>query len=498
MRADARSPASQAPTLLNREMAAAQLSAANRPPAKNAANTERALLWAFIAGLAWCPFWFGGSVLLAWGINAVLFPGLVVIYELSLLIRRKPHSVAVGQIKLPASLLAAVVLWILIQNATWTPDWMHHPIWQMTADALGRPVEGSISVDRELTSLALLRLLTAASVFWFAMQLCRDASCARFLLQTVAAIICAYAVYGLVAAWLTPGHVLWFKNSYAKNWVISSTFVNPDSFSAYAGIGFVLFSALILKLYRDEFAAAGGSIRFRIATFIEVTGQKGVALFAGAVLTLIALLLTGSRGGIAATAVGLCVLGALTLRRRKQPFAPSDLIIITVVGALLVGTIFLIFGDLVLGKISQAGFGDQGRIGLYLITIRSILAAPWLGYGYGTFVDVFPMFRDQSLTTFGQWTAAHDTYLEALQGLGLIFGPMLVATVAVLVWRCVKGAATRQMNETPCVAASVACLLGAHALVDFTLQLQAIALTFMALLGAGVAQSESSRLSLAD
>jgi O-antigen ligase len=243
---------------------------------------------------------------------------------------------------------------------------------------------------------------------------------------------------------------------------------------------------------------AGGSIRFRIAAFIEATGQKGLVLFAGAAVTLIALLLTASRGGIAATCFGLCVLGALTLWRRKQQFAQSGVIITIVVGALLVGAMFVFFGDLVLGKISQAGFRDQGRLGLYLITMRSILAAPWLGYGYGTFVDIFPMFRDQSVTTYGQWTAAHDTYLEAFQGLGLIFGPMLVATVAVLVWRCVKGAATRQMNETPCVAASVAFLLGAHALVDFSLQLQAIAITFMALLGAGVAQSESSRLVMGD
>jgi O-antigen ligase len=208
-------------------------------------------------------------------------------------------------------------------------------------------------------------------------------------------------------------------------------------------------------------------------------------------------LLTASRGGIASTAFGLFVMGALTVRLRKQRFAQS--ITIIVVGALLVGVIFLSFGDAVVGKIAQSGFRDQGRIGLYVITMRSILAAPWFGYGYGTFVDVFPMFRDQSVGTFGQWTAAHDTYLEAFQGLGLIFGPMLVATVAVLVWYCVKGAATRQMNETlPGVAAGVAFLLGVHALVDFTLQLQAIAITFMALLGAGVAQSESSRLTLAD
>ena len=78
----------------------AGVSRTHRLPAEGAI-VERALLWAFIAGLAWCPFWFGSNVLLAWGINAVLFPGLVVIYELSLLIRGERHPVAIKQIKAP-------------------------------------------------------------------------------------------------------------------------------------------------------------------------------------------------------------------------------------------------------------------------------------------------------------------------------------------------------------------------------------------------------------
>ena len=130
----------------------AEVASAKRHPAQSAI-VERVLLWAFIAGLAWCPFWFGSNVLLAWGINAVLFPGLVAIYELSLLIRGERHPVAIRQIKAPAALFAAVVLWIFIQNATWTPEWLHHPIWQMSADALDKPVDGSISVNRELTRL---------------------------------------------------------------------------------------------------------------------------------------------------------------------------------------------------------------------------------------------------------------------------------------------------------------------------------------------------------
>src|SRR5262249_37650092 len=209
--------------------------------------------------------------------------------------RREHHPIAIAQLKWPAALFAAVVLWILIQNATWTPDWMHHPIWQMTADALGRPVEGSISVNRELTSLALLRLVTAASVFWLALQLCRDVARARFLLWSIAAITCAYAAYGLFVLALMPGHVLWFKNPYA-NGRVTSTFVNPDSFSAYAGMGVVVFCGLIMGLYRHELAATGGSVRFRIANFIEVTGRRGVVLFAGAFVTAVALLLTASRG----------------------------------------------------------------------------------------------------------------------------------------------------------------------------------------------------------
>ena len=189
---------------------------------------------------------------------------------------------------------------------------------------------------------------------------------------------------------------------------------------------------------------------------------------------------------------------ALTLRLRKQQFAEQRGAAI-VVGGLIVAATFLVFGDVVAGKIAQGGFRDESRMAVYSIAIRSIINAPLLGYGYGTFADVFPMFRDQSVSTWGKWSMAHNTYVEVFQGLGLVFGSMLVASVVMLVLRCVKGATTRQMNETlPCVAASVAFLLGVHSLLDFSLQMQAIAITFMALLGAGVAQSESSRLMLGD
>lgn len=455
---------------------------------------ERALLWAFVAALAWCPFWFGSNVLVAWGINSILFPGLVAIYELSLLMRGKRHPVAIWQIRVPAALFAAVVLWILFQNATWTPNWVHHPIWQMATDALDRPIDGSISVDRELTRLAILRLLTAASVFWLALQLCRDPSRADLLLYAVAAIGCAYAAYGLFAIALTPGLILWFKSPSAQ--FVTSTFVNRNSFAAYAGISFIVFYGLILKLYGHELKTVAGSIRFRIANFIEVTGKQGVPLLCGAFITLTALLSTASRGGISSTTVGILVLTAFALKLRKRQAEQRAIIIFC---TFLVAAAFLAFGDLVAGKIAQGGLRDQSRIAVYELVLISIIDAPLLGYGYGTFVDVFPIFRDKSVSTWGQWQMAHNTYLELFQGLGVLFGTMLLVSLVLLGLSCVKGATSRHTNGTPaCVAASVAVLLGINSLVDFSLQIQAIAITFMALLGTGVAQSESSRLVLGD
>ena len=125
---------------------------------------------------------------------------------------------------------------------------------------------------------------------------------------------------------------------------------------------------------------------------------------------------------------------------------------------------------------------------VYVITLRSILDAPLLGYGYSTFSDVFPMFRDHSISLEGIWAQAHNSYLEVFQGLGLIFGMALLVGIALLVVKCFKGAVERRAGlMVPAIATGVAFLVGVHALADFSLQMQAVALTFAAILGAGVA-----------
>src|SRR6266516_6925850 len=94
-------------------------------------STESVLFVLFVGGLAWVPFWLGSNRPIAWGINAVVFPGLAALYELSLLLRGVPHPVPVRRVGPSAILFALVAIWVVVQNATWTPSGWQHPIWQL-------------------------------------------------------------------------------------------------------------------------------------------------------------------------------------------------------------------------------------------------------------------------------------------------------------------------------------------------------------------------------
>jgi O-antigen ligase len=451
---------------------------------------ETVIFWLFVGGLSWVPFWNGSNELIAWGINAILFPGLAAIYEVSLLIGGASHPIALRRIALPAGLFAATGLWACFQTLGWTHSAIAHPIWDMAADALWRPTEGSISVNPDLTNLALLRLITAAAAFWTALQLCRNRFRATLLVKSLAAIGCVYASYGLIALNIPVVRLPWLKEA-SKSGFVSSTFIARDSYAAYAGLSLLAITCLTLRQYGHHGLESVRNRRLAIARTIETVGGQGAALLAAGFLISVALVLTGSRGGASATGLSLLIFAVLASKGKRRP---EILGVAIALGFLCVAALLFVFGDPLMDKFKERGISDPSRVSVYLLTIRSIFDIPIFGYGYGTFVDVFPLYRDRSVGVYGAWEQAHDTYLEIFQGLGLLFGSMLLISVILLVWRCIKSAMMTGENLTvPGFAAAAAVLVGVHALVDFSLQIQAIALTFAASLGAGVAQAERMR-----
>jgi O-antigen ligase len=459
---------------------------------KYAARIDDALFVGFIALLAWAPFWFGSNGPLAWGVNALGFGGLALLYEIGLLATRRRHAVALRRIWFPALAFAAVCGWSFIQVGSFIPTGNQHPIWQMAREALGGDAPGSISVNRDDTVLALLRFVTCALAFWLALQLCRSAARARRLAQAIAIIGGVYATYGVVSFFLFPRAILWFDKVYYVDSVTSS-FINRNSYATYAGLGLMATLAVTASLFlrRGGLQRAGGGRK--LAQFIALVIGPGGLWIACAFIVAMALILTGSRGGFFATLGGsFSFLLLAGVRGRANAVSVGFGLLML---GLAIGAAFFNFGDFLADRLTVNGLASDDRLAVYSLTWRSIADAPLLGFGDGTFQEIFPMYRDNTLDFLGFWDKAHNSYLELLQGLGVPVALLLLAAIVQLAGRCVFAALTRRNSVTAPLAASAATVLvGLHAFVDFSLQIQAVALTWVALLGAGTAQSWSSKI----
>jgi O-antigen ligase len=474
-----------------RQEPSGKLSSSHTGPHRFVRASFDGLLFAFaLVAFAWLPFWFGSERPIAWGINAVVFGSLVILYEVGVLWRGRGHPVAMHRMALSALSLAIVAAWCLLQVSTSLPAGFQNSVWQLARETLASNLPGSISVNRDTTIIALLRLSTAASVFWLMLQLCRSSSRARSLVAAIAVIGAAYATYGIVAFFGSPNTILWFTKVYYLD-SLTSTFVNRNTYATYAAIGLVCALAKLTNVLSE--AVASGVGRIIPALVAAVIGPAGVWLAIASVIAA-ALVLTGSRAGIAAALTGVAA-GALVAGLQRRSGRMATLLGTSAVAVVFLGAVLVSFGDLLASRLTQQGVQAPDRIAVYELTLQSIADKPVAGFGYGTFEHVFPMYRDARLGAMRVWDRAHNTYLEIVQGLGIPAALVFLAGMGALLQRCFAGALTRRRSVTAPLAASaasVAVLL--HAFVDFSLQSQAVALTWIALVGAGVAQSWSSRI----
>lgn len=461
----------------------------------------RLVYWALLALAALAPLPFGSNRPWAWAALSLVVGVLLVLWAISArglaANRARGDPAALGvplrRIGLTAAGFAAVVLWIFFQASPLAPEAWHHPLWRDAARALDTPLAGSISIDPAGTLTALMRLLAYAGVFWLALQLGRRAENATRMVWTVALAGVGYSVYGLVVQFGGLDTILWYER-WAYNDSLTSTFVNRNSFATYAGISLIAITALIVTMMRRDapvelFTAAGAR------WFIEqLTGRLGILLVM-ALATASALLLTHSRGGMISALVGLLVLaGALAMARGGRPVTA----LMTIAGIAAFGFAALMLGgDVTLERL--AGTLQDGRVAgerpaAYALVIEGIADNPWLGAGYGTFEAAFPLIRDISLPGKDIYDKAHNTYLEFAFEAGLPAFAIMMAILGGLLWRCIRGVLDRRRDRlAPCVATGATALVATHALVDFSLQIPAVAVTYALLLGAGCAQSWSSR-----
>jgi O-antigen ligase len=461
--------------------------------------------WAFLVAVCFAPLFFGANVPLAWGLNAVVFSSILVALMLGLTVSRRPLPVPMSRLDVPLAAFAVVLTWIFLQAQTWFPAWLHHPAWSRAGSLVGAELDSAISANVGETLLGLLRLTTAVCVFLIAVQLGRDPAWARRILVAVAAAGAVHAIYALALAAMGPDLAsvflspALFKLEQGKGQgvgsMLSGFFVNRNHLAIYLALALVAAWGLFMKDLRrslKDHGYHGG--RETVAKLLHVGSDVG--LYSLVVVPIAAaLLLTTSRAALFLSLSAILVVVALEQTRSKSGNRYTSRIAL---GVAAVGLIIALTarGDLIGQRIagSIVSTSEESRWAAAMITWRAAMEKPLVGWGYGAFANVFPSYRDDSVAVSGTWLEAHNSYMEAMLGLGIPVAIVLWVGLGWIAWRCFRGAVTRRQDElAPQVAFGAFLIVAVHALVDFSLQIQGIALTFAAIIGAGVAQSWSTR-----
>ncbi len=379
-------------------------------------------------------------------------------------------------------------LWGLFQAASFSPAAWHHPLWNEAAAALGRPLPGAIALDPGKALDGVLRQCLYGGIFWLSLQYGRSPRGAKLIIRTLAISSAVYAAYGLLAYFSGTKTILWYaKDAYPDD--LSSTFINKNNYATYAGLGWLCILALLYRGWSQAIKDSS-SRRDAVHSAILYLEQGGWWLLGALFLLLGGLLYSHSRGGFAATVIGVLGFCAALAINRSAGFKTVRWFGLASLAVAV--AFFAAGGGVVDQRLATTDLSIEERPHVYELTLEAIGDQPLLGSGLGSFEQLFRFYRTSDIHEMFEYT--HDSYLETavelgLPATGLLLG-CLCAIMAVLAW----GARRRRKDAVyPSLGLGALILVGIHSLVDFSAQIPAVAMTFSAILGTAMAQSWSSK-----
>lgn len=456
---------------------------------------EAAFVYFFFAVVVLAAIPMGANRDWAWGPIVVLLGVLAVWHALGLGIADGHVTRSSERFPLIALILCflAVVAAGLVQISPRVPASWPADLYARAALVLGHPVEAIISLNADASRAILMKVAACGAIFVMARATCRDRRRARLFLLLFLASAVLVTSYGLVMH-ATNGSCYVFSYSRRADLAppgrqhvcaLSGTFVNSNSYAAYAGMGLITalgltFGRVIARPDRRD------DITTRADTATWFTGAR-IGYLAASFFLLGGLLLSASRAAFVVTVLSAILFGILLLRGRwpSRPALGWALLAAILIGALLA----LVAGSAFFYKMSVLADGDiLGRFRIWQVAASALQQSPWLGWGLGSFPDVYSMLQPPDFQLAND--KAHSTPLEWLVDFGIPAGICAIALVLVPLGVCLRGCWHRRTDRyLPIVAFAAAMVAVLHSAIDFSLQIPAIGFVASALLGMGWAQA---------
>jgi O-antigen ligase len=461
-----------------------------RPASPSAVFGKERLFYGLTGLVVISPLPFGSNRPIWWSLMALAAGLLIIAFAYDAWRHQRRAAVPLSKVLGIAAPFLLAIVWALFQALPLTPISWHHPVWLETQSALDIAVSSAVSMNPYESLTGVMRLLTYGAIFWLALQMGRDSRLAKRGLEVIVISGMIYAAYGLIAHLSGWERVLWYPK-WAHEGYLTSTFANRNSYATFAGLGLVCTLALLMQQLSGILKLQAGW-RPKAQLLMEMLVGQAAYLVVGTILLSTALLLTGSRAGIVATFFGILILiigfGLAKILRPKQA-------VYFVGGALIFGLIFVaLSGASFIGRLDVVEADATLRGQVYQLVLRAIRSSMAFGTGLGTFPEVFQMFKDLSVEQRMPWHHAHNTYLENALELGIPGAMLLIVSIGSAGELCAYGLLRRRRSRLYApVGLAIIGLAGAHALVDFSLEIPAVTATFVYLLGLTCAQSFNTK-----
>ncbi len=438
-------------------------------------------LWTTIVALVLAPLFFG-SVDLFWVAVWTILLCFSTLCGLA-----APMNAA--QRRIFFSFLTLCGIYALVAIIQITPnaiEQLNDPSWARAKDLLGLDVLPRISSRAEISPVAAGHFLLFTTSFISGFSIGTSRQNGDKLIWFAQYSILFYVIYGLAALIFTPDRVLWApKLAYRGS--LTATFINHNTAATFIGAGAILWFCFAFSSFQSfQFS----SLRLLLLNRSnEHLAFKIITRSGGALVCFFALLLTGSRGGLIGSCLGLLVAILLMMANGKKPKFWYG--VGSAVAALTVTVVLLSR----MGRIGSQGLFDDARWSVYEFCVQAIQQRPLFGSGVGAFADVFPSFRADEFYTGGVWDFAHSTILEIAVEMGIPVAAMVVIAALVSLFVLARAVLKSNGRSRRVLAAitGIAVLSYLHSLIDFSLQIPGYLILFAILLGCGLARASSSQ-----
>jgi len=340
-------------------------------------------------------------------------------------------------------------------------NWIYLPLLGLAGFALMQRLLG-LTLSPYVTKVELLKGTAYLILCFLAVEAFPTAEKRQQFAWTLVALAFLVSLFGILQYFTFNGKLYWFRPLPLGATAPFGPYVNANHFAGFAELTTPMGIAMVLS----------GAIQREKLALISLC----------AVLPLAALVLCGSRGGLASFFFELVLLGFLIRKRsggKKLLLTAASLTLVAYLLIMWLGT-----GRIIkrLDTLSPAEISHDRRVSLFKDTWNIFLSHPWTGTGLGTLQTVYPRyatFYDGLIVDH-----AHNDYLELLADTGVIGGLCGLGFFAILLWQArsnLRVAPTR-MARSFYIGASSACVgLLVHSFVDFNLHIPANTLLFLLL-----------------